>query len=94
MFATINPMTKLSNFEFEGQLLPTKFEETQTVKEGVECDIYSFIDDKSKDLAIVRVARGHKTPLQRIRQGNRTVEGFMSGKGCADCTDRGPDEDL
>ena len=74
-------MKKLSSFDFEGQLLSTKFEETQTVREGVECDVYSFVDDRSKDLAIVRVMREHKTPLQRIRQGNRTVEGLVSGKG-------------
>ena len=74
-------MTKLTSFEFEGQHFSTKFEETQTVKAGVECDIYSFIDNKSMDLAIVRVERGYKTPLQRIRQGNKTVEGFVSGKG-------------
>jgi len=57
------------------------FVESQVVKEGVTADLYIFDDDSSKDLAIVNVAEGYKTPLQRILKGTKTIEGFMSGKG-------------
>ena len=69
--------SKLSEFTKES----VHFVETMQVKEGVECDVYEFIDDISKDLAIVRVKKGFKTPLQRIMLGDRTVEGFVSGTG-------------
>lgn len=55
--------------------------ETQQVKEGVEADLYTFDDDSSKDLAIVRVAAGHKTPLQRVVKGEKTIEGYLGGQG-------------
>jgi hypothetical protein len=62
------------------------FVETQIVKEGVFCDIYSFDQDNSKDLGIVTVTKGFKTPLQRILQGDRTIECFMSGVGTLNIT--------
>ena len=72
---------KLTQFKLAGELVPVEFVETQAVKEGVECDIYLFTDDSSKDLAIVRVSKGYKTPLQRVLLGNRTIEGLYSGSG-------------
>lgn len=60
---------------------PVNFVETMTVKEGVECDVYSFDRDTSKDLAVVRVAAGAKTPLQKVLSGVTTTEGHISGKG-------------
>lgn len=73
--------TKLTQFTVDGNTVPIRYIETQTVKEGVECDLYVFTDDSSKDLAIVRVARGHKTPLQRVLLGNKTIEGLQGGTG-------------
>ena len=35
-----------------------KFVETLKIAEGVECDVYIFPDDASKDLAIVRIVKG------------------------------------
>jgi hypothetical protein len=55
--------------------------ETMQVKEGVECDVYSFVGDDTEDLAIVRVTEGFKTPLQRILKGTKTTEGYVSGSG-------------
>jgi hypothetical protein len=55
--------------------------EAQTVKAGVECDIYSFPGDSSRDLAVVRVEKGYKTPLQKVILGTKTTEIFMSGTG-------------
>ena len=72
---------KLTKFSLGDEVVPVHFVETQIVKEGVECDIYLFSNDASKDLAIVRVSRGHKTPLQRVLLGDKTVEGLYSGKG-------------
>ncbi len=68
---------KLKSFKEE----PVTFVETLAVKEGVVCDVYVFDSDKSKDLGIVTVSRGFKTPLQKILKGDKTLEGFVSGAG-------------
>lgn len=60
---------------------PVAYVETIQVKDGVECDTYSFVGDDTQDLAIVRVTRGYKTPLQKILKGNKTIEGFLKGEG-------------
>lgn len=73
--------SKLTTFEYDGKVLPVEFVETMDVKDGVVCDVYSFIGDTSKDLGIVTVKRGHKTPLQRVLKGDKTIEGFVSGTG-------------
>lgn len=62
---------------FRGE--PVDFIETQIVKDGVECDIYSFKNDITKDLAIIRIKQGSQTPKQLILKGDKTVEGFLSG---------------
>lgn len=72
---------KLASFELGGEARPVRFIETIAVKEGVECDTYAFVNDDSKDLAIVRVRKGHKTPLQKVLSGKSTIEGFVSGQG-------------
>ena len=72
---------RLSDFEHEGQRTAVQFEATVDVAEGVQCDVYTFIDDPSKDLGVIRVNKGFNTPLQRVLQGDRTIEGYISGKG-------------
>jgi hypothetical protein len=72
---------KLISFKVEGNNVPVRYVETMKVKDGVMCDIYSFQEDDKKDLAIVTVSRGSKTPLQRILQGEKTIEGFVRGQG-------------
>ncbi|MEO5948801.1 MAG: hypothetical protein ABIP74_00170 [Candidatus Saccharimonas sp.] len=72
---------KLTQFTISDTPNEVQFVETQTVKEGVECDIYTFVGDDSRDLAIVRVLKGYKTPLQRILLGTKTIEGFADGEG-------------
>jgi hypothetical protein len=74
-------MQKLSTFTLNNQHVNVRYVETQTVKEGVECDIYEFIDDTTRDLAVVRVSKGYKTPLQLILKGDKTFERYESGKG-------------
>lgn len=74
-------MDKLNDFTRSNETLTTSYIETIVVKEGVECDIYKFPSDESKDLALVRVSSGFKTPLQKVIKGAKTVEGYVSGKG-------------
>ena len=54
------------------------FIETIQVKDGVSCDVYSFKDDISKDVAIISVDTGSKTPLQKILQWDETIEWYIS----------------
>lgn len=72
---------KLTQFTLDDNILPVRFVETTQVKNGVTCDVYSFVDDNSRDLAIVTVASGRKTPLQRILLGEKTIEGYCEGMG-------------
>jgi len=65
--------------EFEGQ--KTNFVESITVKDGVICDVYEFVDDDTKDLGRVKVTKGNKTPLQKVIAGHKTLEVFESGVG-------------
>lgn len=66
---------------FEGKEQPVIFQETIKVTDGVECDVYKFDGDLNKDLGIIRIQAGKKTPLQKVLKGNRTIEGYVSGKG-------------
>jgi hypothetical protein len=68
-------------FNFDGVEQPVSFVETMKVADGVECDVYSFGEDESKDLGIIRIEPGKKTPLQRVLKGEKTVEQYISGKG-------------
>ena len=58
-----------------------KFVETLKIAEGVECDVYIFPDDASKDLAIVRIVKGSKSPRQKEIDGVRTLQIYVSGEG-------------
>jgi hypothetical protein len=73
--------TLLKEFTLNGATQKTTFLETLQVKPGVECDVYTFINDKTKDLGIIRVEPGYKTPLQKVLSGEKTIEGYISGKG-------------
>lgn len=74
-------ISRIKVFTFEGREQPVSFVETMHVIDGVDCDVYKFLEDSSKDLGIIRVISGSKTPLQRVLKGDRTVEGYLSGKG-------------
>lgn len=65
--------------EFCGE--PIEFIESSRVTEGVICDVYSFTGDDAKDLGIVAVKKGCKTPLQLVVGGEKTLEIFRQGKG-------------
>ncbi len=72
---------RLETFKFEGDFLAVSYKETEQVSEGVECDVYQFVDDDTMDLGIIRVKPGFSTPRQKVLHGDRTIEGFLSGKG-------------
>lgn len=65
--------------EFQHQQVT--FIRTDQIKNGVECDVYEFVNDSSKDLAIVRVKANHSTPLQKVLAGDSTIEGYLNGEG-------------
>lgn len=71
----------ISSFSFEEKTQPVSFVETTCVADGVKCDVYKFIGDSNKDLGIIRIEAGRKTPLQKVLKGDRTIEGFISGRG-------------
>ena len=72
---------KLNRFMVDGVVQPVAFVKTEQVAEGVECDVYRFERDETKDLGIIRIQGGHATPFQRVLQGEKTIEGHMSGDG-------------
>ncbi len=74
-------ITSIKTFIFEDKEQPVSFVETMQVAKGVECDVYAFDGDKTKDLGIIRIKPGSKTPLQKVLKGDRTVEGYISGEG-------------
>ncbi len=66
---------KYTNFIVDNTTI--NYNETLQVKDGVVCDTYAFEGDTLKDLAIVTVRVGFKTPLQRVMKGEQTIEGFF-----------------
>jgi hypothetical protein len=54
---------------------------SMAVAEGVVCDTYIFEEDDSRDLGIIKVQTGFKTPLQRVVGGTRTSESYVAGAG-------------
>lgn len=69
------------NFEWKNKSQSVNFIETEQVTKGVEYNVYSFIDGLTKDLGIIRIQPGFRTPLQKVLLGEKTIEGYVSGKG-------------
>ena len=80
--------THLEFFTLDGQSQKILFIETLNVQPGVTCDVYTFVGDTTKDLGIITILPGHKTPLQKVLSGDRTIEGYISGKGTLVITGR------
>lgn len=76
-----NKPQPISSFNFEGKNRVVSFVKTMDVTDGVKCEIYAFTEDENKDLGIIKIEPGKKTPLQKVLKGKRTVEGYISGKG-------------
>lgn len=75
------PNGYLNIFEFEGISSLVGFVETVEVAKGVKCDVYEFVGDKSRDLGIIKIEPGYKTPIQKVLKGDKTVEGYVLGDG-------------
>lgn len=71
----------LSEFYFEGKLWHIANNESYEVASGVYCDNYEIIGDLEHDLAMIHVSPNAKTPCQLIKNGDRTIEVFISGSG-------------
>lgn len=48
---------------------------------GIVCDVYRINRDESKDIAVVTMPKLSKTPRQRVRKGEATIEICLSGRG-------------
>ena len=72
---------ELLTFNLEGENVPVSFLETMQVSEGVECDVYQFDNRKDVDLGIIKIQPKSKTPRQKILKGDKTIEGYILGKG-------------
>ena len=72
---------RLQTFDLDGDRYDVEFVATSQVKEGVTCDVYRFTDDATKDLGVVEVLPGYRTPLQRVLGGESTLEGLLRGQG-------------
>lgn len=81
--------TRPSQFMLDGERRPISYVETVPVKEGVNCDVYSFDGDSTKDLALVTVAKGSSTPLQLVLDGDQTIESFVRGTGTLNVWSKG-----
>lgn len=81
-------MKVLRSFKLGKDEKPVKHVESYQVAEGVNCDTYMFVGDDSKDLAVITVKPGCKTPLQKVLKGLRTIEGFIEGDGVLFADDR------
>ncbi len=71
-------MRKIKRFTFEGRTQEVVFTETEKLPPDVLVHLYKFAWDDTKDLALFTTKK--RTPLQRVRQGTRTVEGYISGQ--------------
>lgn len=80
-FSSNSPDSLLTSFVVDGVPQPVVFVERYEVKDGVWCDVYSFVGDASKDLAVVTVSPGCSTPQQKVVDGDKTLEGYINGSG-------------
>ena len=72
---------RLKSFKLDGQSFNVLYVRTDQVTAEVECDIYALVGDDGRDLGVVRVRAGHRTPLQRVVGGEKTIERYIAGTG-------------
>jgi len=70
---------KIPTLILDDEELSVTFVETQKVKEGVTCDIYTIDGDSTKDLAVIEIQPGFRSPRQKVMKGTRTIQRFISG---------------
>jgi dipeptidase E len=76
-----NPPSNLYDFAVSGRTRVISYVSTKHVSEGVESDIYTFVDDPLRLLTVYTVAPGIKTLLRKVVAGHRVIEGYVKGKG-------------
>jgi hypothetical protein len=59
----------------------TKLVKTTEVASGVTCDSYVIEGDPTQDLGVIMIEPGCATPKQRVVKGEKTIEGYISGRG-------------
>ena len=74
-------MKQFESFTYQDHTLKTQFIETMNVTDGVTCDVYSHPETEERDLGIITIQPGYKTPLQRVLGGEETIEGYLAGAG-------------
>lgn len=80
---------RLNVFPLESELPTVAFVRRDVITTGVVCDSYSFVSDSKRDLGIIKIEPGCKTPLQKVLLGERTIEGYVLGKGRLKITPQG-----
>jgi hypothetical protein len=80
---------RLERFDLCGLADRVVYVETVAVRPGVTCDVYRFATDQTWDLAVVEVHAGHKTPHQRVVDGETTIEGRIAGQGVLTVSNQG-----
>jgi len=60
---------------------PVEFIEKSFVKEGVVCDVYSFQNTQDKDLGIINITKGSRSPRQLVVDGDQTYQIYRKGIG-------------
>lgn len=71
----------IGSFSYENKEQEVSFVEITHVVEGVNCEVYTFVENEGRDLGIIKIEPGKKTPLQKVLKGEKTIEGYLSGKG-------------
>lgn len=75
-------LNKIDIFKINDNEISVKFVETQEIKDGVLCHVYKFLESETfRDLALIQIKSGHKTPVQIVQEGDITIEGFIKGEG-------------
>jgi hypothetical protein len=74
-------MPRLRTFTFEGVTYTVRYSHTEQVCDGVECDVYELVGCTTMDMGVIRIGPKGETPEQLVLEGDRTVEGFISGEG-------------
>lgn len=69
----------IDTFHSEWENLSVTFIETLQVQDWVQCDVYEFVNDATKDLWIVRLSKGMASPHQLVVWGDKTLLWYMSG---------------
>jgi hypothetical protein len=71
----------IDTFRHRGVELKVIFQESVQVVPGVVCDVYLHPETNERDLGIINIEPGKKTPPQKVSGGDQTIEGYVSGKG-------------